>query len=163
MSNKTSDEHYSSPAHLGHGSLLFGAGFASWRTQKRRRIQVACALAALALYVGGALLGFPVASLFGLALFLAFALLLRITTRGLADLPGSVLDERQLAVRNALYVAAYRVTGGLFALLAIICIGLTWMGQAQISTAAALQTLLGGLFLAFVTPSCLVAWTEREA
>jgi hypothetical protein len=163
MDDKTTSEHYSSAAQLGHERLLLGTGFASWRTQKRRRIQVACALAALALYVGAALLGFPVASLFGLVLFLAFALLLRITTRGLADLPGSVLDERQLAVRNAIYVAAYRVTGALFAVLAIVCIALSWMNQAQISTAASLQTLLGALFLAIVTPSCLVAWTEREA
>jgi cellobiose-specific phosphotransferase system component IIC len=117
----------------------------------------------LALYLAGSLLGSPVASLFGLLGFLAFALLLRITTRGVADLPGSALDERQLAVRNAIYVAAYRVTGGLFAILAIICIGLSWADRAQISTTASLQTLVGALFLAIVTPSCLLAWTEREA
>ena len=160
MNKKTT---YSDAAHLGHDRLLLGTGFAIWRTQKRRRIQVACALSALALYLAGALLGFPVASLFGLVLFLAFAWLLRITTRGVADLPASVLDERQLAVRNAIYVAAYRVTGGLFAVLAIICIGLSWMERAQISTAVSLQTLLGALFLAIIMPSCLVAWSEREA
>ncbi len=104
-----------------------------------------CALASLALYLSGALLGFPVASLFGLVLFLALAWLLRITTNGLADLPGSALDERQLAV------------------LAIICIGLTCFDHSQISTSAALQTLLGALFIAIVTPSCLLAWNEREA
>ncbi len=108
-------------------------------------------------------MGFSIGSLLGLVLFLAFALLLRITTRGVADLPASVLDERQLAVRNATYVMAYRITGGLFAVLAIVCIGLNWMDHAQISTAASLQTLLGALFIAIVTPSCLVAWTEREA
>jgi hypothetical protein len=163
MTTKTTDKDFSGAARQGHERLLLGSGLAAWRTQRRRRIQVICALAALALYMSGALLGFPVASLLGLVLFLALALLLRITTRGLADLPGSVLDERQLAVRNATYVAAYRVTGGLFAVLAIICIGLTWIGRAQISTAASLQTLLGALFIAIVMPSCLVAWTEREA
>jgi cellobiose-specific phosphotransferase system component IIC len=163
MNNKTTDEYYLATRRLGYDRLLFGTGFARWRTQKRRRIQVASALGALALYTGGALLGFPVASLFGLVVFLAFAMLLRVTTRGLADLPGSVLDERQLAVRNAIYVAAYRVTGGLFAVLAVICIALSWMNRAQISTAASLQAILGALFLAIVTPSCLVAWTEREA
>jgi len=163
MNNKTTHEYYSGAAKLGHDRLLSGSGLPGWRTQKGRRIQVASALAALGLYVGGALLGFPVASLLGLVLFLAFALLLRITTRGLADLPGSALDERQLAIRNAIYVAAYRVTGALFAVLAIICIGLSWMNRGQISTAAALQALLGALFLTIVTPSCLVAWTEREA
>ena len=157
------DERYARAARLSHDRLLLGSSFAAWRTQKRRRIQVAVALAALVLYLAGSLLGFPVASLFGLILFIAFALLLRITTRGLADLPGSVLDERQLAVRNAIYVSAYRVTGGLLAVLAIICIVLSWMNRAQISTAASLQTLLGALFLAIILPSCLVAWTEREA
>jgi len=88
---------------------------------------------------------------------------LRITTNNWADLPGSALDERQLAVRNAIYVAAYRVTGALYAVLAIICIVLAWFDHAQISTTAALQTLLGALFIAIVTPSCLLAWTEREA
>jgi len=163
MNNETTDGIYSAAAQLGHDRLLLGTGFPSWRTQKRRRLQVACALAALALYLAGALLGFPVASLFGLVLFLAFALVLRITTRGLADLPAWVLDERQLAVRNAIYVSAYRVTGGLFAVLAIICIGLLWRDRAQISTAVSLQTLLGALFLAIIMPSCLVAWSEREA
>jgi hypothetical protein len=163
MNNKTTDQNYSAAAQLGYGRLLLGTGFAGWRTQKRRRIQVICALAAWALYLAGALLGFPVASLVGLLLFLTFALLIRVTTRGLADLPASVLDERQLAVRNSIYVAAYRITGGLFAVLAIICIGLSWMNRAQISTAVSLQTLLGALFLAIIMPSCLVAWSEREA
>ncbi len=163
MNNETTNKTFAAAARLGHERLLLGTGFASWRTQKRRRIQVACALTALALYLAGALLGFPVASLFGLVLFLAFALLLRITTRGLADLPSSVLDERQLAVRNAIYVSAYRVTGGLFAVLAVVCIGLSWMNRTQISTALSLQTLLGALFLAIIMPSCLVAWSEREA
>ena len=163
MNNKTTEESLSRAAEPGYDRLLLGTGFAAWRTQKRRRIQVACGFAALTTYVGGALLGFPVASLIGLVLFLAVAVLLRITTRGVADLPGARLDERQRAVRNAVYVAAYRVTGGLFAVLAIVCIGLSWMDRAQISTATALQTLLGALFTAIVTPSCLVAWTEREA
>jgi hypothetical protein len=163
ITHKTTAKDYSAAARPGHDRLLLGAGFASWRTQKRRRIQVVFALAGLALYLGGSLLGFPFASLFGLVLFLAFAWLLRITTRGLADLPGSLLDERQLAVRNAVYVAAYRVTGGIFAVLAIICIGFSLTDRAQISTSASLQTLIGALFLAVVTPSCLVAWTEREA
>jgi len=151
MNNKTTEKYF------------FVTGLAAWRTQRRRRIQVICALASLALYMSAALLGFAVASLFGLVLFLALAYFLRITTNGVADLPGSALDERQLAVRNAVYVAAYRMTGGLFAVLAIICIGLNWFDHAQISTAAALQTLLGALFIAIVTPSCLLAWTEREA
>jgi len=151
MNNKTTDKYF------------FLTGLAAWRTQRRRRIQVICALASLALYLSGALLGFPIASLFGLMLFLVVAGLLRITTNNWADLPGSALDERQLAVRNAIYVAAYRVTGALYAVLAIICIVLTWFDHSQISTAAALQTLLGALFIAIVTPSCLLAWTEREA
>ncbi len=151
MNKKTTDQYFSE-SHL-----------AAWRTQKRRRMQVICALASLALYISGALLGFPVASLCGLVLFLALALLLRITTNGLADLPASALDERQLAVRNATYVAAYRVTGGLIGVLAIICIGLTCFDHSQISTSASLEALLGALFIAIVTPSCLLAWTEREA
>jgi len=105
MNNKTTEESLSRAAEQGYDRLLLGTGFAAWRTQKRRRIQVACGFAALTTYVGGALLGFPVASLIGLVLFLAVAVLLRITTRGVADLPGARLDERQRAVRNAVYVA----------------------------------------------------------
>ena len=87
------------------------------------------------------------ASLFRL-LFFAFALLICITKRGLADLPASVLDERQLAVRNYIYVAAaYPVTGCLFAVGAVICIGLSWMDRDQIATAVLLQTLVRALFL----------------
>lgn len=163
MNRKTTNEFFPNTPPLRPDRPALLAGLGAWRTQKLRRVQVVCAFSALALYVGGALLGFALASLAGLLLFLATALLLRFTTRGMADLPASMLDERQLAVRNAIYVAAYRLTGGLFAVLAIVCIGLTWMNHPQISTAASLQTLLGALFLALVTPSCLVAWTEREA
>jgi hypothetical protein len=162
MSDKTTHESYSEASERGHDRLLHTNFPAGWRSQRSRRIQVLFAGAALALYTGAGLLGFPAASAVGLVVFLALTVVLRLTTRGLADLPGSVLDERQLSVRNLVYVNAYRVTGGLIAVLATVCIGLTFLSRTQISTEASLQALLAALFIAIVTPSCLLAWTERE-
>lgn len=143
-------------------ALLHGNSFGWLRPQGRRRSLVMLFVLGLVAYVMGGPLALPWLTLAGLTVLLGVAVLLRITTRGVADLPTDALDERQVMVRNATYVSAYRLTGSFFAVLALVCVGLAWMGQQAVSTDVAMQVLFGCLFASMAIPSCVVAWTEQE-
>ncbi len=130
--------------------------------QGQRRMLVLGACAGLAMYFAGWPLHRPWITLAGLILFAACGVLLRMATRNLADLPAEALDERQWAVRNALYVTAYRITGGLMAVLSLACVAASVSGVRQVDLELVTHALLTALFAAIVAPSCVLAWTEKE-
>lgn len=78
------------------------------------------ALNPVAWILGGSLIGLGV-------VLLSFVVwgALRVSVRVIADLPDSVLDERQVAERNAVYLEAYRWFAGLVMLAATV--GLIWL------------------------------------
>ena len=49
--------------------------------------------------------------------------LLRTATREVAELPAKYLDERQLAIRNSIYVKSYQTLGGIYAAVALVAFG----------------------------------------
>ncbi len=134
----------------------------SFATQPRRRLMVVLVAVSLIGYMIGDLLDNPLLTLISLLAFLGGALLLRLTTQGVADLPDAALDERQVSVRNSAYLRAYRVLGGAVAL---VVIGMfVWellkLGPVPVATVQLMTTSC--LFLAMVAPSCVVAWWEKE-
>ena len=50
-------------------------------------------------------------------------LLLRTATREVAELPAKYLDERQLSIRNSIYVRSYQTLGAIYAAVALIAFG----------------------------------------
>jgi hypothetical protein len=136
----------------------------------RRRLVAAVYGGYAALVVAGVLLGrlgwawqslFPV--LFGVAGFAGFFVLRRAVQLA-ADLPDAALDERQRAVRDRAYVAAYRYVGALFFLAAVYGglawdSGLLWLPGDWV----AIQAIVWGVFLLVTTlPSAALAWDEPE-
>lgn len=87
-----------------------------------------------------------------------------ITSLGLTHLPGrseADLDERELAVRNAAYVTAYRAVAVymVFASLALAC-------SCELSASAA-RLLIGWLFIllvgmVFTLPPAVILWREPD-
>jgi len=148
-----SDTQYRQALDRGHQRLLSGPDFFALRGRTPRRWLVLAVCGSLALYFAGSPLHKPWLTLLGLVLFFTSSVLVRFATRGVADLPASALDERQLVVRNAVYVASYRLAGGLVVLV---------IGVAELLPGLVVPALLASLFALLVTPSCIVAWTERE-
>lgn len=105
-----------------------------------------------------------VAVLLGAALWVG----LRLSVRTIADLPEEYLDERQVAVRNASYVASYRWLSAVVVaiassgLVAFIVLGQdpdTWSVQISWDLAMGLFWALLGLALAI--PSMVLALEDR--
>ncbi len=136
------------------------SSFDSWRTRPRRRLLVLGVALGLLAYVAGETARLPLLTLGGLILFGAAALLVRVTTRGVADYPADALDERQIAVRDNSYLQAYRFLGGVVAvaLLAVIA-----FAGPVVSRQVLLTALTATIFALVAAPSCVVAWTEKEA
>ena len=116
----------------------------------------------LLLFLIGLPMQTPLVTVAGLLGYGVTAVMLRITTRGVADYPDGVLDERQVMVRNAAYLNAYRAIGGLIALLAIGLLCARIFGGEAPAAEWVEQALFSLLFTAIVAPSCVVAWTEKE-
>jgi len=142
-------------------AMLHDNRFGFMRRQSRRRLLIVTLCACLAGYVGRNLWDLPVLTLLCLLVFGGGAVLLRATTRGVADLHDGVLDERQVAVRNSAYLRAYRLLGGAIALLSLGM--LVWeimrWGAVPVRLVQVLTT--GCLFLAMIAPSCVVGWYEK--
>ncbi|GAA0491580.1 hypothetical protein ACFQ2B_16380 [Streptomyces stramineus] len=75
-------------------------------------------------------------------------------TRGLVELRSRVLDERQLAERNAIYTRAHRISVGLLLSAVLAVIGWQWAGHTVHSGAA-----LPMLIVALVTFWLMPLWT----
>ena len=94
--------------------------------QKYARLRTPAARVALVVTMAAIIVATPLAWVFGGSLIgLGFVLLsflvwgaLRVSVRVIADLPDTVLDERQVALRNAVYLDAYRWFAGLVLLAA---------------------------------------------
>lgn len=149
-------------ASRGLGRTLNGQALSSWRSRPRRRLLVLMAGISLLLFLLGTPTQRPLVSGVGLLAYGVTAVMLRITTRGVADYPDGVLDERQVVVRNAAYLNAYRAIGGLIALLAIGFVCARILGGGALAADWVEQALFSLLFSAIVAPSCVVAWTEKE-
>ncbi len=117
-------------------------------------------LLSLAAYMAGEMAGYPVVTLAGLILFFGAAVMVRRTTDSVADKPAKDLDERQVEVRNLSYLMAYRLTA---AMVVIAMLAAIVFGAEAISKQVVLTVLSGMLFFSLVAPSCVVAWTEKEA
>jgi hypothetical protein len=135
-----------------------------WRTRERRRWLVLLVIAGLFLFFVGLPTGRPVATVAGLLLYGISAIMVRIATRGIADHTDAALDERQLQVRNAAYLHAYRVVGAGIAMLAALLVFWRALGlPGPVMTDWLEQGLMTLLFAALCGPSCVVAWTEKES
>lgn len=80
-------------------------------------IAVATAVASLATplaFLTGTVAGVSVAALMFLGYFI-----LRGATRGIAEVPAKFLDERELALRNSIYVKSYQTLAGMLGLLTV--------------------------------------------
>jgi len=80
----------------------------------------------------------------------------------MADLPDEQLDERQVQVRDRSYLHAYRIVGGLGAVLGITTIGMDVVDVRTIPTDWLQTTALGLMFLMMVMPACVGGWQEPE-
>lgn len=65
-------------------------------------------------FLAGTIAGVTAAGIMFLGYFI-----LRGATRGIAEIPAKFLDERQLAVRNSIYVKSYQTLAGLLGLMTI--------------------------------------------
>jgi hypothetical protein len=140
---------------ISHGSPL-----GPWKSLQRRRLLVLGLLLSLAAYMAGQTAGYPAITLAALVLFLCTAVIIRRTTGEVADKPADYLDERQVQVRNRSYLMAYRLTA---ATVAVAMLVVAAFGAAAIPKQVVLTVLSGMLFFSIVAPSCIVAWTEKEA
>jgi uncharacterized membrane protein len=147
----------------GHRKLLNDTRLSSWRSRDRRRLLVVGVGLGLVGYPLGSLMDWPVVSLIALLLFVTSWLMVRVTTRGVADLPDSVLDERQVGVRDRSYLYAYRLIGGALAVGALALIACDAMRMKTVSTEVVQVAFSFCLFLALAAPGCIVAWLEKEA
>ncbi|HSL59280.1 MAG TPA: hypothetical protein VK866_15645 [Acidimicrobiales bacterium] len=98
--------------------VLADTRFARWRT---RRARVALVAAEIALIVATPVAWITLGAIAGIVTVLAtfgVLYLLRRSVRVVADMPDHLLDERQLALRNAMYVEAYRYLAGLVVIMA---------------------------------------------
>lgn len=154
---------YESAMKRGHDALLNDQRFPSWRTQPRRRFLVVALCLGLLAFLAAQPLDNPFLALAGLLTFLATWLMLRLTTRGVADLPDPALDERQVFVRDRSYLHAYRIVGASLAVLVIAAEAWHVITRAPIPADLVTRVCSTFLFLALAAPSCVVAWTETEA
>jgi len=123
----------------------------------RRALVVATAVVILAMSLSSFLEGVKLrtyleAPLLGLAVVLY--LRLRFATRKLPDAPDELLDERQVAVRNAAYIHAYR----LFALGALVW-GFIILNLFPTGERSPIGLVMGLCFLGAALPSMVLAWS----
>jgi hypothetical protein len=145
--------------------------------QKYARLRTPRARVALVVLMAAIIVVTPVAwvlggSIAGIALvivsFVAWGAL-RTSVRVIADLPDTVLDERQVALRNAVYLDAYRWFAGLVLLAATIgLIGMIFAGNEfsnitlTITWEAAMATFWVLEMCALALPSMVLALRDRE-
>jgi hypothetical protein len=100
--------------------VLTDTRFARLRT---RRARVALVSAEIALIVATPLAWITLGAVAGILVVVAslgVLYLLRRSVRVVADMPDHLLDERQLALRNAMYVEAYRYLAALVVIMASV-------------------------------------------
>lgn len=95
-----------------------------------------------------------------LVLVVAFVLLLgtlKASTRGVEELPPSVLDEREVQVRGRVYATSYRL--GLALLTALLAVVAVWAGAGWAVPAGAVPGVVVVTFhVALVLPTLVAAW-----
>jgi len=90
-----------------------------------------------------------------LALAVYGYLQLRKAVRHVSDAPDELIDERQIAVRNAAYVGAYRWLGTVCFLFALGHIGTSSGGALEgVLDAAQLERLMSGLYITLMMTVC---------
>ena len=155
--------------------LLNNKGFKWLRSQRNRRIFVACQVALLALVASGSYYkefkewfgaDSPIPLFVFIAIFLltlAGFILLRISVRGIAEAPDELLDERQRAVRNSNYRYSYLFLG--YIILAYIVI--LSLGPETRPFEVGEQGDAGLVYISLILtvvslPSMVMAWRERD-
>jgi hypothetical protein len=98
--------------------VLTDTRFAQLRTRRARLALVAAQIASIAVVpVAWVALG-AIGGIVAVVVALGVLYLLRRSVRVIADMPDHLLDERQLTLRNAMYVEAYRYLAGLVVIMA---------------------------------------------
>ena len=78
------------------------------------------------------------------------------STHAKADSPDQYLDEREIALRNATYLEAFRIIGALIALGFIIT---SLLPNLQLEAKTVFATLFP---IALVLPTCVLAWIQPD-
>jgi hypothetical protein len=149
--------------------ILSDTRFAALRT---RRARLALVTVQIVLMVAVPVAWLTLGAIAGLVAVLAaigVLYLLRQSVRVVADLPDHVLDERQLALRNAMYVEAYRYLAGLVVLMAMIGL-VAFIANAGETDTWAVELTWDGVMavfwlvelLALALPTMVVAVRERD-
>lgn len=131
-----------------------------WHSRTGRRSLVVGVVLGLACDLAATVVDSPWPKLAGLVLFLGCAAAIRVLTRQVADMPAERIDERQQRVQKDAYLHSYRIVGGLIALLTL---ALIFPASKDIPFRLVSESVQVLLFLMVVLPSCVLAWTEREA
>ncbi|MEM7340989.1 MAG: hypothetical protein AAF467_20200 [Actinomycetota bacterium] len=147
--------------------LIDASGLPSWRTQARRRLLAVLIAVALVISAVLGLLASPTAaigSLLATAVAVGTYLLLRYLLRGVTDVPGDELDERQRQNRNEYFVWSYRILG--FVVLPVLLLGIALLNRLDGSGelgADGLGALGPTAFLLVVALPVIVAgWLEPD-
>jgi uncharacterized membrane protein len=135
----------------------------AFRSQKRRRLLVVVAMFGLLTDMVADHLDASLIQLLGLAIFVGAALAVRIVSRSIADAPEELLDERQRSVQKDAYLHAYRIVGAVVAVLGLVAIGFDIAKVRRVVMEDVGIIGRGLLFLMIALPSCVLAWTERDA
>ena len=125
------------------------------RTHKVRRLMVisiaatTCALGLLVLWPDTKLRSYL--EFAGLASSIVLYLLIRKSVRLIADAPNDLLDERQIAVRDAAHTTAYRI-------LSIVSVAFMIIFSLADPLQRGIPLIFGFLMLAVSLPSMVLAW-----
>lgn len=96
----------------------------------------------------------------GIAAWIVAFTLLRRSVRSLADLPEEFLDERQIAVRDRVYLHAYRIFSlGVLLLLFALAVVVDRYGLAYESVSGAMWLAIG---TSMGLPSAVLAWQTTD-
>lgn len=134
----------------------------AFRQSSRRALVVALMLSPLALPLAvwlsslNQLLGVALAPLLLVGYIVMLAWLIG-ATHAKADSPDEYLDEREIVVRNEVYLKSFRVIG---ALIALGFVGFTFFPDAPIPA----RVVFGLLFpIVLFLPTCVLAWTQPDS
>ncbi len=135
-----------------------------WAFKQRARRQMVIAFYAALIVLGVLVFGNSSLKLFALplvALSIVCLVWLIGATHARADLPDNLLDEREIADRNLVYLNAFRNLMGIITVLYSTTIILELFGIAI--PALQPRDFLMGLFVAgLFMPTCVMAWTQPE-
>jgi hypothetical protein len=134
----------------------------------RRKLVIGASSILLALVLPGLLTAYmPTTDLIKLASYIEFSLMfssgvaylnLRKSVRHISDAPNELLDERQVAVRDAAYTAAYRLLASLSIL--YFFVGTTIAKKSEVMLLNVPSGLVGSYLMCMASlPAMVLAWT----